>query len=376
MIDTIKLQIPIDEYLYAKMGKEHYQHQVTLGSTGEHAKEMYYGGLPFGNKGSEVRFTARFNSLQTFGNSYSFYLEFSLPKYVYLHNVYLYYPDKIVDLLRDLRAKLNAHFQVVFPELNEWVIQRLDLCYAWRLPSQEFSLSLLQALRGYSYPRKKLVLHDTTITHQGTSYSVMFYLKHNEYVAKGYKDVARLDPIYAEIVRDESVGVLRFEVRLQKQKLNSLFRGKKDRLRVSELANRALLFDLLNTHFSILIRSTDIKIDPIFVIQDKLKSVYGVRKARELFLFYQSYFGSLESRENVVSVYDKSSINRKLKDLSSAGVGLTMVDSPIASLSIPSEFVVNQDNIEMPEILTEQAVITPVQNPLIPMTRSVYDEAI
>jgi hypothetical protein len=367
MIDTIKLKIPITHVDFDDMSL----HQVVT------TKHDF--------KGKVV--CKQCNLTFVYHNSFTIHLfmvyneklprhdlyaEFSIPKLVYGQNVYLYYPDNLMALLNEIRLEMGDWFHVKYVPVNDWVLQRLDLCYAWKLPTQELAQSLLNSLRGYSYPRKMTANYDTSIVYRGKAYSGIFYLKSPEYVDKGFRDLREYNREYADAMKIESEGVLRFEMQLRKAKLNDLFKDKRGGFHLADLENRDYVYSILNSLFSKLIRSSEIRIDSPKTIFDLLSVVHGEVKAKNLFLFHQLYVGSPAQKQNLKMIYNNSTITRNLKMIAESGVGVVMKDSPITSLSIPSELVINKVNA--PFALGYELLKKPTQEALLPVP-AVEEEA-
>lgn len=304
---------------------------------------------------------------------HALYAEFSIPKLVYGHNVYLYYPEQILQLLEGIRTEMSECFKVKFAPVSEWVIHRLDLCYAWKLPSQEIAQALLEALRGYSYPRKKTNHYETSIGYRGKAYSGIFYLKHPEFMDKDFENLHDIDSELAEALKTTSQGLLRFEMQLRKAKLDDLFKTRNGGLQIKDLESRDLLSKTLNSLFFKLIRSNEILIDSPAQIYEKLKTSLGdEKKAKHLLMFHQLYMGSIQQKLCLKMIYNNSTITRNLKTLSESGVGVSIKDFPITSLSIPSELVVNSQNA--PFAVAREQANKPVQELLLPVS-GVEEEA-
>lgn len=361
MIDTIKLKIPITHVDFDDITKNQKVHFI-VNFKGELTRKQCSLGFVYSN-GQRIHMFANYNEEAP---HHELYLEFSIPKLVYGQNVYLYYPDQLLSLLEQLRQEMGEWFKVKFVPVTDWVINRLDLCYAWKLPSQDLAQSLLESLRGYSFPRKTTAHFETSIAYQGKAYSGIFYLKHPEYVAKGFKDLRYRNLEYAEAINLESQGVLRFEMQLKKAKLNDLFKDKKGGLQLKDLQDRDFLSKTLNSLFFKLIRSNEIRIDSPAQIYEKLKTSLGdEKKAKHLLMFHQMYMGSIQQKLCLKMIYNNSTITRNLKTLSESGVGVSIKDFPITSLSIPSNLVINTENA--PFAVAREQVKKPVQELLLPV---------
>ena len=109
------------------------------------------------------------------------FLEFSIPKYYYGNNVYLFYPSSDFQHVLELVENDLIKYFGDFPPIKTWDIFRLDLCYAWKFLDQKTSENVLEVLRSYAFSRKKSHNYDTSIMMTGSTYSVKWYLKKPEY---------------------------------------------------------------------------------------------------------------------------------------------------------------------------------------------------
>ncbi len=357
MIDTLKLQIPItiNDFEILSRGRVVNIVSTPLVREGYDAKKNCHIKF-FEYPLSMLRLFAVYNGGLPHNE---LYVEFSVPKLLYLNNVQLYYPVDITDLLNNLRDILINKCEVDFPKIDQWSIQRLDLCYAWKFPTQKFAQQVLNSLRGFVFPRKNIANYETSILYKGKTYSVIFYLKQPEFRDMAYKYLAKSHPDLANEILLLSEGVLRFEVQMRKAKIKYMFKDRPGGLQIADLANQELLLRTLNDFFAKLIRSPKLAIDPALIVEQKLITVYRERKAKELLLFWSNYFGSPKQKLMITNTYDRSTINKKLKELSQAGVGVSIEDSPVADLSIPSEIVVN--SVNAPFVTTKEHSHDPLQ---------------
>lgn len=223
MIDTLKLLIKVSE-------SQHQQIQSIA------VKEDRWQWVQFNHGISEMRFRQYDGVMRT--NSQSFHreirwkvsdywsedarliVEFSVPKYWYGHNIHLLY--NWFNALEEFRKELNQYLQLdgenELPPVGDWELARADVCYAWKLPSQERAKEFLNALKGIKFPWKQRILYTDTILFPGATYSLKFYLKLPEFKKHDLrtliKQKASLEWInYLEHLAD---GVLRVEATLRK----------------------------------------------------------------------------------------------------------------------------------------------------------------
>lgn len=149
------------------------------------------------------------------------WLEFSVPKFWYGHNIHLLY--EFLDALRVLKARLDDLFRLrtrsKLPSPESWQVYRADACYAWRFPSQVAAQEYLNSLKHLHYPRKHPTIHPTSIVFIGTTYSFKFYLKLPEFKVHDRKELLKAKASLEWINHLESLadGVLRCEVTLRRK---------------------------------------------------------------------------------------------------------------------------------------------------------------
>jgi hypothetical protein len=150
------------------------------------------------------------------------YLELSLPKLWYGHNVRLLYNwVKALELLRDwMNEKLRQPRMLKYPKVIDWKVFRADVCYAWKFPSQRLAEAYLCTLQKLSYPRKKPIIYPCeSILFTGATYSFKFYLKLPEFIHHDEEELinqgASQDLTHS--LRSMATGVLRCEATLRRK---------------------------------------------------------------------------------------------------------------------------------------------------------------
>jgi Phage replication protein CRI len=143
------------------------------------------------------------------------YLEFSVPKFWYGHNIHLLY--NWFGALAHLKKLLEEQFNLTrmkLPPVELWEVLRFDACYAWRFPTQRHAESFLDSLKHLKFPYKEPVIRKTSIFFPGKTYSVKAYLKNPEFVLHDMKALIKQGASLEWINHLEklSEGVLRFEV--------------------------------------------------------------------------------------------------------------------------------------------------------------------
>lgn len=176
-------------------------------------------------------------------------LELSLPKFWYKHNIHLLYDfNKALNCLKKL---LEKRLHCRFPNTVNWQVWRLDVCYSWRLPSQQLAQQLLDSLKRIKYPRKIPIIFETTIIFTGATYTFKFYLKHPEFRKNDMKALIK-DKVPLELVNEfesKALGVIRCEATLRRKYLT-----REGIETVSDVMNPSIEFEpdeefkLLNAH--------------------------------------------------------------------------------------------------------------------------------
>lgn len=239
MIDTVKLGIPLTRYQLEKLNKhssqdDHWQWIQIQPSTGER-RFFRVKGIAELDRPSFHRDTAwhiphRYMPprLEKRGNEFVdihqtfLTVELSIPKFWYGHNIYLLYG--FVDALRELKGILEKQLHCRFVDVLDWQLFRVDICYAWRTPSQNTARQILKSLEHLHYPRKKPTIYPgESIVFRGATYSFKFYLKLPEFLKNDRKVLldqkASVD--WINYLEKLATGVLRCEATLRHQCLKN-----------------------------------------------------------------------------------------------------------------------------------------------------------
>ncbi len=345
MIDTIKFRVPIDKYCYeALKAKSHQSVRRDNGLLGMQDWERLDGAVtikPFNAKVGVFAF-----------DETSVYLECSLPKIVYGHNVKMFYPSQLIPTVELIEKTLRAYYGD-FPPYKLWRIQRLDMCYAYKLSSHLEALRILDFLSVLRYPRKSIHIYPKeSVNWGGRSYNIKFYLKELEFYKKGMKEMI-LNGFEREA--DETLmlskGVLRFEITFRKAKLNELFKhlGRTE-IYINDILESDFYIKTLNHHLEILLGGIDKRSMSYEVGMELLKKAFGKDKPLRLFNFYTNYYSKDPYLRKIVrKEYNSSNIRRNLESLHEAGVGIPNDDNSVPfDLTLPNINAVNTDSILLP----------------------------
>lgn len=226
MIDTIKLGIPLTQKQHTLIravadANDCWQWILHNPSTGELLFRRTKGLASV--DGQSFHRQLRWDIPTDYGSDCKLFIEFSIPKYWYGQNIRLLYD--FVKALKQLKSTLDQQFKLRgknrLPEIETWHISRVDVCYAWKFPSQLLAQRYLDSLKHLHFPRKRPVIYPTAILFAGSTYSLKFYLKLPEFKSHDRKELLKSNASLEWINYCESIadGVLRFEATLRQKYL-------------------------------------------------------------------------------------------------------------------------------------------------------------
>lgn len=345
MIDTITVKIPITDENKKKLkifSKSTAKYDYTNSSLVYkiYNAEVY---IPSYNR-DIVIFYSEFRNDVT--------IQLSLPKLLLGHNVLMVFPDKYLSTLNHLRYHLQKNIGKICP-IDFWKLIRIDLCYNWKLKTQIDAEKYMQVIKNFNYPKKKKQTYPFGLYLKGREHTIKFYLKHNEFKYHDYKDISKYNLRTAKKILKLSEGVVRFEVEVRSEGIKSIFN--RNKVYVTDL-NGYHIKKLLKTFYYKTIKNIDPQTMNDRTVIELLKKRFKRPTAIRLFQFYQLYYSNNSTHAEILREnYDRSTIDRNLKSLSSAGVGLpdNILDYEI-DLSIPSEFATNVDMADVAEATQPQ----------------------
>lgn len=332
MIDTIKFKIRVNEETFARLkcrAKELTKY--------DHQEDRVI--FNFAECSTEVGSYDRRVTIKLF-SAREVYVEFSVPKFVFGHNIYLLYPEEVEKALVDFRGDL-ANRGYVLPDINQWEVVRLDVCYAWKYLDDSVARTVMRQLQQLEQPRKKRVVwQDESVMFKGTSYSTKFYLKKPEYYFHDFKHLKKVDVDLAYRLLNNSQGVLRFEVTMRMKALKHYFGH---RVHVKHLSHD-IIEELLQKFISKAMRGLVGESKSSEEAIELLNLFYKPSKARALWMFWKLYFDKdLRSRSLLKKAYSRNAIWYNLKQLSNIGIGIPKEELETDfDFSIPSNIVVNE----------------------------------
>lgn len=333
MIDTIRFKIPLKFDTYTKIREKSIEITKYNNAT---EFEFWKVSTTSVNLGS---FDHKINIF--IPDSETCFIEFSVPKYLNGHNVFLISFKEFLFAISKLHKSLVELFNG-FPDPIEWEIMRIDLCYAWKFLDQQGAEEILAILQTFDFPKKKKSIYDTSVMYIGASYSLKFYLKNPEYFKHDFKilrDNDFLNLAYQQL--EISKGVLRFEVSLRKKYLKYHLNINKLYLN-SPCFTEDKLWYIIKSLFNEYMGHFHLKYSSKANVKRILTRFYGHRKGSRLYMFW--IFLVSEGKSSLKSLYASSTVYEYLRDLRKAEVPLSYDDlkSFDISLSIPSSFVVNK----------------------------------
>lgn len=225
MLDTIKVAIPLTKGQHKRI------HQLATGD------DSWVWALMHQQSGETV--VRKFRGLaQTDGESYHreirfdypprwsedarLWVEFSLPKFWYGHNIILLYDWP--QALRHFRALLVDQFhlkRLKLAPIESWEVWRADCCYAYKFPSQQLAQLYLDSLKRMRFPRKQPAIHPHSIFWGGGTYAFKIYLKLPEFQAHDRKELCKkeVNPEWIDFLDESANGVFRVEASLRRKYL-------------------------------------------------------------------------------------------------------------------------------------------------------------
>lgn len=338
MIDTIKFRIPItkdDFKLLLAKSNVHMGYDYTT-------KQSQYViiKVPI-NLGSFVS-SKTIRIPKAFSEGYDNFaeLELSIPKYCFRHNVVLLKVSDLYSACENISFDLEQELGLK-TDINTWVIQRLDICYNWKLESRKQLEAYLKIFQNLDYSRKKKYIYDTSAMYKGSSYTVKIYSKYDEFLVHDFPHLCKWYPLtdWGFEGLELSTNVLRFEVSIRREHLFLDFH--KDKLRVKDITEE-LVVKALNKYFLKLVKLTNTKLATTESAFTALTEKYGLTKGRDLFEKLRLWLSDDPTDRKIFMSYSYPNRYKIFKALKNANVGFTkgMEEKFEFNLTIPSELAV------------------------------------
>lgn len=331
MIDTIKFKIPITSNLYKQI-KSHSLETLRYNHNEKNIDFRYIT--------SDIHLPSYDRKITMFvheSKNYVF-MEFSVPKFHYNHNIYMVFPQEIENVMLHLYSLILPYYSE-FPDPSYWKIYRLDICYNWKLENQRIAEEILEVIKSFNYGRKKKSIFLNGVSWVGSSYSCKFYLKQPEFYAHDFREIKRTNPDQAHSLLNRAEGVLRFEVCLRKKQLEFLF----EQVPTIDMIEYDKILKLLNQYMNQVFDKQKTKFMEQKEIIDRLLMFYDNTKAIQLYEFYTSWFTKdPQIKDYLKKTYKRHKVYRNLKALQKAGIGINVkAELKDISLTIPSSFSTN-----------------------------------
>lgn len=326
MIDTVRVKIRIDKELRTKMLRD---------CTGDHMGSI-----------SIPPYQYKINFFLDKYSAFRVYLEGSLPKVWYGENVHLLYEEQLDAVLQIIHKAFTRRYGS-FPPYSVWVIQRLDVVYAWKFESEEKAEEVIEYVRGLEIARNSKHFYgenESVVFGSKKSRTFTFYRKYPEFKKKGFPALLKSTSYEeAQSVLDLSSGVVRFEIMNRPDFLLS-------QLDVSWAVVFDMILDkekeaclsILKNGLSKLTGSADLKQANKRAVMKSLLAKYKKNMALRLFCFFNTYYSDIKSRKLIRKYCNSSDVANNLKEIKEASISIPdFLASSKFDLSIPNSLVVN-----------------------------------
>lgn len=337
MIDTIRFRIPLNQKCCELLKKKSIETSRYDHKTDNTLFKIYKTDIELGSYDRNINIF--------FDDKYpdEARVEFSVPKYVFGHNVWLLYASKVEEVIDQIYRNFCNYFGD-FPHYSKWEIMRLDICYAWKFESDSIADAVLTTLHSYRYSRKEHTIYDTSIMIKGRTYSLKWYLKHPEYYKHDFKALLlKRHTQYAHEIESTAKGVLRFEATLRKDALQAEFELR--RVYIKDITHERVQ-SVLKKYFKKYFKGATPQFMNTQSVARKLLSIFGKKKAKSLYEFYFIFHsGNKQAINNYLTFVPKRTQQYYFHELAAAGIGLPKKGLDFDfNFDIPSEYAVNQDD--------------------------------
>ena len=271
-------------------------------------------------------------------------IECSLPKQKYGHNIWMVYPSEVKDILKHIRKRLVLAYGS-FPEIYTWGIERLDLCYAWKFPSQVEAEGMLERLKSFQTARNLKTVYPTSIYIPGEVKTIKYYLKSNEFYAHDFKELKKTDHEKASNLHNMAQGVLRFEISLKKRALIDLvYKEYTPSFFMNyEYLQYDVLMDIIQKYHYKYIQLENTETMTADKVLKRLLKYHDLERARNIWQYYLITTSTNPQISRLMnSLFSRPTRWRYQKMLKNAKVGILQDNERIEfSLDIPSPYAVN-----------------------------------
>lgn len=233
------------------------------------------------------------------------------------HNGY-YNPVQIsIELIKIVENEYN----IKLPKLKHWFIQRIDIAICYDLKNQANVETYINNLSSCNYPRRKLKHYeDESIYLTGSTSTLKIYNKKKEFIKHDIKKFDGTDFNLYDYL-DKIEGFIRFECEIKKPKLKYIF--KTNYLRIY-CTNYEMFKNIWNTEFRRFFKIIESDLNIVNekeLVKNRLNSLYGSVRAKNLFNFYLLIL--LEGLQEIKKSTNKSMYYKNIADLKKANIDFT-----------------------------------------------------
>lgn len=333
MIDTVKYKIEVPERVLDCIKKRSIEYRGFDHNSGKMTYQVFR---------NQIRLGSHDYHINIFLSEWAFFVEFSMPKYLYGHNILLMPPEAVLGALERLRNELCKAFKThEIPHPLFWQLVRLDVCYAWKFYDDATAQRVIEYMKNMQYARKKTANYGTSAMFVGKTASLKFYMKGTEFYAHDYKIIKQRSIDEANGLLDLARGVVRFEVTMRHQAIRDYFKVPKNSLNITSLLTRDNLITIMRHHMKNLLGVTTETMPTAHAFEAFKK--YSPTRAMRLYSFYRLFLSSDPTDRSAVNSMPKSTRNRLKAILKKLRVGIPddITDTRV-DIGIPSEYSVGE----------------------------------
>lgn len=340
MIDTIKFFVPIDnESLLQKIKEGALQTKQQDLKTGDIKYVVHKSEVQVGSYSKAVHIKISETAYHT-----GLFIEFSIPKYAKGNNVEMLHVSELKSILeqfyKEISTLIETPPETPIPDISQWQIFRLDLCYNWLFKTKQDAERVMSFLQSLNHPRKSKVVYPTSVVFPGSAYVSKAYLKGPEFRVHDFNKMEDNDR-RLELV-EWADRIVRFEIELKKSYLGEVFGWEK--VILEHIEDDSQIEGILSFYLNKkLLRYITLTNTTEGQAEQLIYANFSGAKALRLYQFYRDYFlydGPVKRRIRSGGLH-RSTIGRYKKDLNNIGVGFDVIDtlgeSLLKQLVIPSE---------------------------------------
>lgn len=332
MIDTIKIYTMIDKCTYDIISNCSLVKTCFHSGTGEVFYKIVNDKLE-GSYSSSLSVRVGEGSKYNFVNSYYIEIEGSYHKLVKGFNSHEGFYN-LIEISIYLIELVKNSYNVVLPSFNHWFLQRIDIALCFDLKENINVRKYINNLNHCSFPRRSIRFYqDESIYLTGSSTTLKIYNKMLEFKKHDFNKLKHTDFDILKYI-SEIDGFIRFECEIKKPKLKSIFN--KSFIRINSV-NYDMFRKIWECEFMKFLKLFNNDLEFIRdknKIEERLFSLYCVRKANLLYNFYNSLL--LDGFDNVKKRTSKSTFYRNLNELKKCGIDFSQtlkIDFDVSDVS-------------------------------------------